>query len=205
MVDRFISRAFSGRRRQTDAPDRVPPGQHVVRDFPVLSAGPTPHTPLDRWTLTIEGLVRRPATWTWDDFLQLPAQPFVVDIHCVTKWSKLDTHWTGVSIDTLFERVEPDPAVLYVTVWCDGGYTTNLPMADLQGGQAFIAYRYADEPLPPEHGGPARLVVPHLYFWKSAKWVRGLRLVDTDTPGFWESLGYHNYGDPWKEQRYSGD
>src|SRR5437016_2883040 len=104
MVDRFISRAFSGRRQQTDVPGRVPPGQHVVRDFPVLSAGPTPHTPLDRWTLTIDGLVRRPTTWTWDDFLKLPAQPFAVDIHCVTKWSKLDTHWTGVSIDTLFEH-----------------------------------------------------------------------------------------------------
>jgi DMSO/TMAO reductase YedYZ molybdopterin-dependent catalytic subunit len=205
MVDRFISRAFSGRRQQTDIPERVPPGQHVVRDFPVLSAGPTPHTPLDRWTFTIEGLVRRPATWTWDDFLKLPAQPFVVDIHCVTKWSKLDTHWTGVSVDTLFEHVERDPAAVYATVWCDGGYTTNVPVADLINGQAFIAYRYEDEPLAPEHGGPARLVVPHLYFWKSAKWVRGLRLVDRDTPGFWESLGYHNYGDPWKEQRYSGD
>jgi DMSO/TMAO reductase YedYZ molybdopterin-dependent catalytic subunit len=201
----FISRGFLGKRQQTDAPHRVPPGQHVVRDFPVLSAGPTPHTPLDRWTLTIEGLVRQPATWTWDDFLQLPTQPFVVDIHCVTKWTKLDTHWSGVSMDTLFAHVEPDPAARYVSVWCDGGYTTNLPVADLQGGQAFIAYRYEDEPLAPEHGGPARLVVPHLYFWKSAKWVRSLHLTDRDTPGFWESLGYHNYGDPWKEQRYSGD
>src|ERR687883_5629 len=114
-------------------------------------------------------------------------------------------HWTGVSVDTLFAHVEPDPVARYLSVWCDGGYTTNLPVADVQGGQAFIAYRYEDEPLAPEHGGPARLVVPHLYFWKSAKWVRGLRLTDRDTPGFWESLGYHNDGDPWKEQRYSGD
>ena len=205
MAPPFISRGFLGRRQQVDAPGRLPPGQHLVRDFPVLSAGPTPHTPLERWTFSIDGLVRQSAMWTWDDFMLLPAQPFVVDIHCVTKWSKFDTRWTGVSVDTLFEHVERDPAARYVTAWSDGGYTTNLPVADLINGQAFIAYRYDDLPLPPEHGGPARLVVPHLYFWKSAKWVRGLRLMDTDTPGFWESLGYHNYGDPWKEQRYSGD
>ena len=123
----------------------------------------------------------------------------------MTKWTKLDTRWTGVSVDTLFAQVEPDPTALYVSVWYGGGYTTNPPVADLQGGRAFIAYSYEDAPLAPEHGGPARLVVPHLYFWKSAKWVRGLRLTDRDTPGFWESLGYHNYGDPSKEQRYSGD
>src|SRR5438067_12855103 len=155
MAGPLISRGFLRKRQRTDVPHRVPPGQHVVRDFPVLSAGPTPHTPLDRWTLTIEGLVRRPATWTWDDFLQLPAQPFVVDIHCVTKWSKLDTHWTGVSIDTLFERVERDPAALYVTAWCDGAYTTNAPVADLINGQAYSAHRYEYDPRAPHHGGPA--------------------------------------------------
>jgi DMSO/TMAO reductase YedYZ molybdopterin-dependent catalytic subunit len=205
MADRFISRGFLGKRRQSEATDRVPPGQYVTPDFPVLSAGPTPHTPLDRWTFTIEGLVREPAGWSWWEFLKLPARTFTVDIHCVTKWSKLDTHWEGVSVDTLLEQVELDPGALYLTASCDGGYTTNLPLADVVNGQAFVAYRYDGRSLAPEHGGPARLVVPHLYFWKSAKWVRGLRLTDKDAPGFWESLGYHNRGDPWKEQRYSGD
>jgi DMSO/TMAO reductase YedYZ molybdopterin-dependent catalytic subunit len=205
MADRFISRGFLGKRRQSEATDRVPPGQYVTPDFPVLSAGPTPHTPLDRWTFTIEGLVREPARWSWWEFLKLPARTFTVDIHCVTKWSKLDTRWEGVSVDTLLERVELDPGALYLTAFCDGGYTTNLPLADVVNGQAFVAYRYDGRSLAPEHGGPARLVVPHLYFWKSAKWVRGLRLTDKDAPGFWESLGYHNRGDPWKEQRYSGD
>jgi DMSO/TMAO reductase YedYZ molybdopterin-dependent catalytic subunit len=207
MVSRFISRGFGGRRQQSDteAPHRVPPGQHLVRDFPVLTAGPTPRTPLEQWSFTVEGLVRHPVTWTWDDFLALPAQPFVVDIHCVTSWSKLDTHWVGVSVDTLLAQVERDPAARYVSAFCDGGYMTNLPLDELTGGRAFVAYRYEDAPLAPEHGGPARLVVPHLYFWKSAKWIRGLRLTEADVAGFWESLGYHNHGDPWKEERYSGD
>jgi DMSO/TMAO reductase YedYZ molybdopterin-dependent catalytic subunit len=137
--------------------------------------------------------------------LQLPRQDYVADIHCVTKWSKLDTHWEGVSLDTLFEHANLDPTARYLTAFCDGGYTTNLPLADVVGGQAFVAYRYEGQPLAPEHGGPARLVVPHLYFWKSAKWVRGLHLMAEDQPGFWESLGYHNRGDPWLEERYSGD
>ena len=126
-----------------------------------------------------------------------------VDIHCVTKWSKLDTTWTGVAIDTLLDGVETDAQ--FALAFCDGGYTTNVPLRDLRGGQAWIAYEYAGEPLEPEHGGPARLLIPHLYFWKSAKWVRGLQLRSEDEPGFWESVGYHNYGDPWREQRYWGD
>jgi DMSO/TMAO reductase YedYZ molybdopterin-dependent catalytic subunit len=170
----------------------------------VLSAGPTPRTPLARWTFTIQGLVREPVTWTWAEFTQLPTQTFFVDIHCVTKWSKLDTRWEGVSLDTLFEHVEIDRTALYLTASCDGGYTTNMPLPDVINGQAFVAYKYNDQPLAPEHGGPARLVVPHLYFWKSAKWVRSLQLSTTDQPGFWESLGYHNHGDPWREERYSG-
>ncbi len=205
MVSQFISRGFSGRRQQPETAGRVPPGQYLVRDFPVLSAGPTPRTPLDQWTFSVEGLVREPAVWTWDEFLRLPAQEFVVDIHCVTKWSKLDTRWQGVTVDTLFEHVELDPKASYVLAFCDGGYTTNVPLADLVNGQAFVGYRYDGAPLAPEHGGPARLVVPHLYFWKSAKWVRGLHLMADDRPGFWEGLGYHNRGDPWKEERYSGD
>jgi DMSO/TMAO reductase YedYZ molybdopterin-dependent catalytic subunit len=205
MVNRFISRGFSGRRQTPETAGRVPPGQYLVRDFPVLSAGPTPRTPLDQWTFTIQGLVREPAKWTWEAFLQLPSQEFIRDIHCVTKWSKLDTRWQGVTIDTLFEHVEIDPKAMYVTAFCDGGYTTNIPLADLVDGQAFVGYQYDGAPLAPEHGGPARLVVPHLYFWKSAKWVRGLHLMAEDRPGFWEGLGYHNRGDPWKEERYSGD
>jgi DMSO/TMAO reductase YedYZ molybdopterin-dependent catalytic subunit len=206
MTDRFVSRGFVGRRReQPGTANRVPPGQHLITDFPVLSAGPTPRTPLDRWSFSIEGLVQAPVRWSWADFLQLPRQTFVVDIHCVTKWTKLDTRWEGVSVDTLLEHVTLDRQAAYVVAFCDGGYTTNMPLADVLNGQAFVATTYGGPPLAPEHGGPARLVVPHLYFWKSAKWVRGLRLLAQDKPGFWESLGYNNHGDPWKEERYSGD
>ncbi len=196
-----ISRGFHGRRRE-DAPGRVPPGQYVTRDFPVLSAGPTPHTALANWTFSIEG-GSSPKRWTWAEFQALPAETVTVDIHCVTRWSKLDTVWTGVSLDVLLEGVEHDAA--YVLAVCDGGYTTNLPVADLTGGQAWVAFNYDGSPLRAEHGGPARLLVPHLYFWKSAKWVRGLRLRDHDEPGFWENYGYNMYGDPWREQRYAGD
>jgi DMSO/TMAO reductase YedYZ molybdopterin-dependent catalytic subunit len=201
----FISRGFTGKRRQPEAGARLPPGQYLIDGFPVLSAGPTPRTPLANWTFSLEGLVRDPVSWSWDEFRELPAQAFVVDIHCVTKWSKFDTRWEGVSLDLLLERAGVDARATYVTAFCDGGYTTDLPLGDVNNGQAFIAYRYDGRELEPEHGGPARLVVPHLYFWKSAKWVRGLRFDEADTPGFWESLGYHRRGDPWKEQRYWGD
>ena len=206
MPEKFISRGFVGKRRQGAATaNRVPPGQYVTNDFPVLSAGPTPYVALDQWTFTIEGLIKEPVKWSWNEFQKLPAQDFVVDISCVTKWTKLDTRWRGVSIDTLFEHVDIDPRARFVTAFCDGGYTTNVPIPDLINGQAFVAYGYEGKALSPEHGGPARLVVPHLYFWKSAKWVRGLHLMENDKPGFWESLGYNNHGDPWKEERYSGD
>ncbi|HMK71702.1 MAG TPA: sulfite oxidase-like oxidoreductase [Myxococcaceae bacterium] len=204
MADKFVARGFVGKRREGARADRVPPGQYLTEDFPVLSAGPTPRTPLDRWSLAIEGLVQRPKTWTWQQFRELPSQTFVVDIHCVTKWSKLDTRWEGVSLDTLFAEVALAPGARYLTAFCDGGYTTNLPVAEVTGGQAFIAHTYDGRPLAPEHGGPARLVVPRLYFWKSAKWIRGLRLTEEDHPGFWEGFGYNNHGDPWKEERYSG-
>ncbi len=205
MAEPLISRGFFGKRRQPQSAERVPPGQYLVDGFPVLSAGPTPHTPPAEWTFAIEGLVREPASWSWEQFQALPLRTFVVDIHCVTKWSKLDTRWEGVDVETLLDHVGLDSRAAYVTAFCDGGYTTNLPLADLRGGQAFVAFRYDGAPLDPEHGGPARLVVPHLYFWKSAKWVRGLRLMEHDRAGFWESLGYHNRGDPWKEERYRGD
>jgi DMSO/TMAO reductase YedYZ molybdopterin-dependent catalytic subunit len=198
----IISRGFMGRRPEVDT-DRLPPGQYVTYDFPVLSAGPTPRIPLDRWNFTITGLIDQPRSWTWDQFDALPKEAVTHDIHCVTKWSKLDTTWTGVSLDVLLEGIET--AATHVLASSHGGYTTNLPLADLRQGRAWIATGYDDAPLAPEHGGPARLLVPHLYFWKSAKWVRGIELLGGDNPGFWERNGYHNYGDPWREQRYWGD
>jgi len=196
-----VSRGFQGRR--SDGPeDRVPPGQYLTDDFPVLSAGPTPHGELDQWTFSITG-GGEPTTWSWDEFRALPTETVTKDIHCVTKWSKLDTTWEGVSVDTLLEAVEHEAA--FVMAFCDGGYTTNLPLEDVTDGKAWVVYSFEGEPLDPEHGGPARLLVPHLYFWKSAKWVRGLRFTAEDEPGFWEVNGYHDYGDPWREQRYQGD
>jgi DMSO/TMAO reductase YedYZ molybdopterin-dependent catalytic subunit len=198
-----LSRGFRGRRRADVDPTRVPPGQYLVDDFPVLSAGPTPHVGFDEWTFSITGAVDAPASWSWEEFLALPSEEVRTDIHCVTKWSKVDTVWRGVSIDTLLADVET--AADFVMAFCDGGYTTNLPLADVTDGQAWVAYEFDDEPLEAVHGGPARLLVPHLYFWKSAKWVRGLELMDHDEPGFWEGLGYHNRGDPWREERYWSD
>ena len=198
-----ISRGFRGRRQAEGERERVPPGQYVTHDFPVLSAGPTPHPDLDEWSFTVLGSVTEPRSWTWAQLRELPSETVTVDIHCVTKWSKLDTIWTGVSVDTLLDGVATSAG--YVTAFSDGGYTTNLPLEDVRGGKAWVAYEYNGEPLPPQHGGPARMLVPHLYFWKSAKWVRGLRLQTQDEPGFWETNGYHNYGDPWREQRYWGD
>ena len=206
-----MTRGFVGRRRAEgdgtpgDARSRTPPGQYLTSDFPVLSAGPTPHTPLDRWSFFIEGLVREPVTWTWDEFTALPAREWTVDISCVTKWTKLDMRWRGVSVDTLFEAVELLPNAAFAIASSDGGYTTNLPISDVLNGQAFVAWEYDGKPLAPEHGGPARLVVPGRYFWKSAKWIRGLRIQANDEPGFWESLGYNNRGDQWLEERYTGD
>jgi DMSO/TMAO reductase YedYZ molybdopterin-dependent catalytic subunit len=196
-----VSRGFFGRRREQD--DRLPPGQYLVRDWPVLSAGPTPHTPLDQWSFSLEGAVDTPRTWTWEELRALPSETVTRDIHCVTKWSKLDMEWEGVSVDVLLEGATVQGA--FSTAFCDGGYTTNLEVEDITGGKAWVAFAADGEPLTPEHGGPARMLVPHLYFWKSAKWVRGLEIKERDEPGFWESLGYHNRGDPWREQRYQGD
>jgi DMSO/TMAO reductase YedYZ molybdopterin-dependent catalytic subunit len=199
----FISRGFKGKRREGASSSRVPPGQHVVGDFPVLSAGPTPKIALSDWTFSLIGEVDEPKRWTWTEFRSLPTETFTVDIHCVTKWSKLDTGWTGVSLDRILGDVQTSAD--FAVAFSEGGYTTNLPVDDLTGGKAWIAFEYDGQPLDPEHGGPARLLVPHLYLWKSAKWVRGISLQAHDEPGFWESNGYHNYGDPWREQRYWGD
>jgi DMSO/TMAO reductase YedYZ molybdopterin-dependent catalytic subunit len=203
MVRDFISRGFKGRRVATGDASRLPPGQHIDPGFPVLSAGPTPRTALDKWDFMVDGQVVHPQHWTWQQFQALPRTTPRVDIHCVTKWSKLDTNWEGVSVDTLLEPAEPTGD--YLIAHCDGDYTTNLSLEDVTDGKAWVVFAYEGEPLAPEHGGPARLLVPHLYFWKSAKWVRRLEIEDRDEPGFWESLGYHMRGDPWKEQRYSGD
>ncbi|OLF08152.1 sulfite oxidase-like oxidoreductase [Actinophytocola xinjiangensis] len=196
-----VNRGFLGRRD----PERVelPPGQYLTRDFPVLQAGPTPSVPLDQWRFTVRAETGAEWAWTWPQLLALPRERPTVDIHCVTRWSKLATTWEGVSLDTLFAEVET--VADYALVRSHGGYTTNLPLADLLDGQAWIAFGYDGEELAPAHGGPARLLVPHLYFWKSAKWVSGIDLHHDDEPGFWESLGYHEYGDPWREQRYTDD
>jgi DMSO/TMAO reductase YedYZ molybdopterin-dependent catalytic subunit len=205
MAERYVSRGFEGKRRRSAPANRVPPGQHVIEDFPVLSAGPTPQIPLDKWKFTIEQLGKEVKSWTWDEFQKLPSREYLVDIHCVTKWTKLDTRWQGVSVDTLLEHVDLDPSVMYLISFSYGDYSSNLLLPEAINGQAFVAYKYDGKPLPPEHGGPARLVVPHLYFWKSSKWINGIRLVAEDRPGFWESFGYNNHGDPWKEERYSAD
>jgi DMSO/TMAO reductase YedYZ molybdopterin-dependent catalytic subunit len=202
----FVSRGFKGRRRAgTEQATRLPPGQYAEPGFPVLTAGPTPRVDLATWRLTVEGLVASPRSWTWEEVQALPRSTFEGDIHCVTRWSKLGTSFAGVSVDTLLEAVEPRPEASHVVAFCHGGYTTNLPLDDLRGGKAWVVWEHEGAPLPAEHGGPARLLVPHLYLWKSAKWLAGLRLLDHDAPGFWESLGYHNVGDPWREQRYWGD
>ncbi|MGC1594315.1 MAG: molybdopterin-dependent oxidoreductase [Candidatus Acidiferrales bacterium] len=196
-----ISRGFFGRRTVADV--KLPPGQYLTTDFPVLSAGPTPHIALEKWEFTIDDGTNVLRRWNWKSFRELPTENITVDLHCVTRWSTLGTHWEGVSLDTILGEIENDAD--YAMVRSDGDYTTNLPLADLRNNQAWIAFRFNHEDLAPEHGGPARLLVPHLYLWKSAKWVRGVRLMHEDQPGFWESLGYHDYGDPWREQRYSGD
>ena len=206
MSEPLISRGFRGRRGSGATSARLPPGQHLVTDFPVLSAGPTPVPDLATWRFTLEDGASPLELWSWAEFNALPQSEIAADIHCVTTWSKFDTQWRGVSVDTLLEAAGlSEPPGAFVVAHCDGGYTTNVPSEDLVDGKAMIATTFDGEPLDPEHGGPARLLVPHLYFWKSAKWVRRLQFIDEDQPGFWEMLGYHNYGDPWREQRYDGD
>jgi DMSO/TMAO reductase YedYZ molybdopterin-dependent catalytic subunit len=206
MSEPLISRGFFGRKRPAPPDHRVPPGQHVVTDFPVLSAGPTPRPNLDTWRFGLQHHGSLLGQWTWAEFNALMQTNVVVDIHCVTTWSKLDTRWQGVTIDTLLAAAGLSaPPAPFAMIHCDGGYTTNVPVADLLNGKAMVATRFDDAPLDPEHGGPARLLVPHLYFWKSAKWARRIQFLDRDEPGFWEENGYHMYGDPWREQRYAGD
>ena len=183
--------------------DRVPPNQKVTDGFPVLTYGGTPGVDTKDWKFGVVGLVEEELSFSWDEFLALPQTTITTDIHCVTGWSKLDTTWEGVSYRDLMERIEPKPASNYVMVHCYGGYTTNLSLDDLTADKVMFAHHHNGEPLAAEHGGPCRLVVPHLYFWKSAKWVRGIQFIERDSPGFWEQYGYHNRGDPWNEERYA--
>ncbi|MEO5920975.1 MAG: molybdopterin-dependent oxidoreductase [Pseudolysinimonas sp.] len=194
----FITRGFSGRNRDQDP--RLPPGQTLVEDWPVLSAGATPRIETEDWKFEIKDETGTDHSWTWDEMQALGVEDITVDIHCVTHWTKLDMAWRGVSLDKLFENVESEYD--YVMAHSHGGYTTNVPLEDLLDGKSWIAFEADGEPLTPEHGGPARLLVPHLYFWKSAKWVRGLTMMPRDDPGFWEQSGYHLHGDPWQEERY---
>jgi len=197
----IVSRGFTGKRRSENA--QLPPGQYLTTDFPVLSAGPTPRISLDKWEFTLTTESGEKKQWDWKAFRALTTETITVDIHCVTRWSKLGTQWEGVSIETLLGGVKT--SANFALIGSYGDYTTNVPLKDLRGGQAWIAFKYDGQDLAPEHGGPARLLIPHLYFWKSAKWVHGITLAENDQPGFWESLGYHNYGDPLREQRYWGD
>ncbi len=200
----MATRGFVGRRRERD--DRLPPGQYDVgSDWPVLTAEATPRLDPERWTMSVDGLVETPQTWTWTDLHLLPASRYDGDIHCVTTWSKLGTSFAGVSVDVLLDAVRPLPSAAYVLATSTTGYTTNLPLSHVVDGQAWIVWTHEGRPLPREHGGPVRLLVPHLYFWKSAKWVSRLTLLEHDEPGFWERNGYHALGDPWREQRYDGD
>ena len=200
----MINNKFFGRRRP-EPPRPIPPGQYLEDGFPVLSAGSTPRVDTATWEFTIEIEGEKAASWSWDSLNALPQTDVHTDIHCVTKWSKLDTDWRGVSIDILFEDAGITAPSGFVMAYCDGGYTTNMPAADVIGGKGLLVHTYDGEPLAPEHGGPVRLFIPHLYLWKSAKWIRSLNFMAEDSPGFWERNGYHMYGDPWREQRYIGD
>ncbi len=202
----MATRGFFGRQRApAGAAERLPPGQYYEEGFPVLTAGPTPQVPTSDWSFSIEGLVATPRSWSWEEAHALPGSSFEGDIHCVTRWSKLGTSFAGVSVDSFLDAAGVDASATHVLAFCYGGYTTNLPLPDVRGGKAWVAWDHEGHPLAPEHGGPARLLVPHLYFWKSAKWIQGLRILDHDERGFWENYGYHDYGDPWKEQRFQGD
>jgi DMSO/TMAO reductase YedYZ molybdopterin-dependent catalytic subunit len=199
-----FTRGFAGRGKSSNP--RLPPGQYDTgRSWPVLTAEVTPKPDLASWTFTVEGKVEQKTTWTWDEIHALPPATFYGDIHCVTTWSKFDVTFSGVSVDTLLEAARVLPTATHVLAFSSTGYTTNLPLADVTGGNAWVVWDYDGKPLEAQHGGPARLLVPHLYFWKSAKFVAGLRILDHDEPGFWERNGYHDRGDPWLEQRYQGD
>ncbi|MEQ1942779.1 sulfite oxidase-like oxidoreductase [Mesorhizobium sp. VNQ89] len=202
----MATRGFTGRRSGSEETrERLPPGQFLEHGFPVLSAGPTPRVRIEDWTFTLKDGVRPVKSWNWAELNALPQSKMTRDIHCVTTWSKFDTAWEGVMIDDILGDAFIEPPTGFTLAHSFDGYTTNVPTADLVGGRAMVALRYEGKPITPDHGGPARLLVPHLYFWKSAKWINGLQFTAKDELGFWELRGYHRYGDPWKEQRYTND
>jgi DMSO/TMAO reductase YedYZ molybdopterin-dependent catalytic subunit len=201
----MTTRRFIGQRPPAGDAHRIPPGQHLVDDFPVLTAGPTQYIDLESWTFTLKDGPKPVKRWTWAEFNALPQTRFTSDIHCVTSWSKLDTHWEGVLIDDILADARFEPPTRFTLAHSFDGYSTNVPFADLVGAKAMVALKYEGSPITPEHGGPARLLVPHLYFWKSAKFVRALQFTEKNVAGFWELRGYHMYGDPWREQRYTND
>ncbi len=201
----FFSRKRDELAQRGIDPARMPPGQYTTDRFPVLHAGVVPEVDLDTWSFTVAGLVDQPLEWSYQEILAMPVSRKVFDIHCVTKWSKLDTEWEGVAVVDLMARVSLQPSASHVLVSAEHGFTANLPLEDFLGKDNLLAYRYGGRRLEPDHGWPLRLVVPHLYFWKSVKWIRGLHFLDHDEPGFWERNGYHMYGDPWREQRFWGD
>jgi DMSO/TMAO reductase YedYZ molybdopterin-dependent catalytic subunit len=198
-----VSMALEMKRRgDRDLGERVPPNQKVTDGWPVLTYGSAPRIELKDWTFQVAGAVEAPLSFSWKEFNALPQVTLGSDIHCVTGWSKLDNEWQGVAFGELLQRIRPKPEARHVMVHSYGGYTTNVPLADLQQDGVLFAHTHNGKPLAAEHGGPLRLVVPHLYFWKSAKWVRGLFFMADDKPGFWEMYGYHIRGDPWQEERY---
>ncbi len=202
----MATRGFIGRRGGSEGTaERLPPGQFLESGFPVLSAGPTPRIKTEEWSFTLKNGVRPVKRWNWAEFNALPQTKMTRDIHCVTTWSKFDTAWEGVMIDDILGDAYIEPSTDFTLAHSYDGYTTNVPTADLVGGRAMVALRYEGKPIAPDHGGPARLLVPHLYFWKSAKWINGLQFTERDELGFWELRGYHRYGDPWREQRYTND
>jgi DMSO/TMAO reductase YedYZ molybdopterin-dependent catalytic subunit len=188
--------------KPTEANDRVPPGQYLTNGFPVLTYGATPQVDINTWEFRVWG-ASEPKTLTWDDFMQLPQTEFTADFHCVTRWSKLDVKWTGIKVTEFMKLIEVEPQAKHIMEHCYGGYTTNISMSDFVREENFFAFKLFGEALPAEHGGPMRLVVPHLYAWKSAKWINGLEFLENEDLGFWERNGYHKRGEPFAEERYS--
>lgn len=197
-----LKKARPGRQADAELENRIPPGQYETKKFPVLTYGDTQHIQPGEWKLHIFGLVENPLVLNWQELLALPAVSIRRDIHCVTRWSMLDSHWEGVLFSELVKKVRPAPEARFVMQHSYGGYTTNLPLEDLLKEDVIIAYQYEGKPLDPDHGGPVRMVAPQLYFWKSAKWLKGLEFMAGDRPGFWEQYGYHMHGDPWSEERF---
>jgi DMSO/TMAO reductase YedYZ molybdopterin-dependent catalytic subunit len=188
--------------RHADPAERLPPGQREVKNWPVLDLGVQPPIPTETWRLDVTGLVENPISWSWKDFAAQPQAKITSDIHCVTAWSRFDNHWEGVSTKALLDLVKPKPQAKFVIQHSYDGYTTNVPLEDFAGEDVLLAYKWEGKPIVREHGGPVRLVLPKLYFWKSAKWLTKLEFVEIDKPGFWEVRGYNNHGDPWLEERY---